>query len=229
MNLRNTKNGDLTTSEANVEPPSGDTLVRWTGEQQDDVTHHEGVKRLHRLSGVVDSVVNTLGAPEGIGVVKLEQVDSAAGVLMAAGVHLLMTVPPTSHPHLTFLILVLVAGLGHVHADRSRGSVRPFEEDAEADVIIVRGKLPEKLDLVELLHVLLVVLLLELTDEAQLLLGAVGVLLGSVLLELHCGYPRRPTLSCTQSENRDSDVCVDYLRSLPRTSKKPTSGEASGL
>lgn len=43
-----------------------------------------------------------------------------------------------------------------------------------------------QLDLVELLHVLLVVLLLKLTDEAQLLLGAVGVLLSSVLLELHC-------------------------------------------
>lgn len=43
-----------------------------------------------------------------------------------------------------------------------------------------------QLDLVELLHVLLVVLLLELSDEAQLLLGAVGVLLGSILLELHC-------------------------------------------
>lgn len=42
-----------------------------------------------------------------------------------------------------------------------------------------------QLDLVELLHVLLVVLLLELTDEAQLLLRAVGILLGSILLELH--------------------------------------------
>lgn len=42
-----------------------------------------------------------------------------------------------------------------------------------------------QLDLVELLHVLLVVLLLKLTDEAQLLLWAVGVLLHSVLLELH--------------------------------------------
>lgn len=26
-----------------------------------------------------------------------------------------------------------------------------------------------------------------------------------------------------------TDVCWGYLRSLPRTSKKPTSGEASGL
>lgn len=43
-----------------------------------------------------------------------------------------------------------------------------------------------QLDLIELLHVLLVVLLLELSDEAQLLLGAVGVLLSSILLELHC-------------------------------------------
>lgn len=43
-----------------------------------------------------------------------------------------------------------------------------------------------QLDLVELLHVLLVVLLLELSDEAQLLLWAVGVLLSSVLLKLHC-------------------------------------------
>lgn len=43
-----------------------------------------------------------------------------------------------------------------------------------------------QLDLVELLHVLLVVLLLELADEAQLLLWAVGVLLSSILLELNC-------------------------------------------
>lgn len=43
-----------------------------------------------------------------------------------------------------------------------------------------------QLDLVELLHVLLVVLLLELSDEAELLLWAVGVLLSSILLELHC-------------------------------------------
>lgn len=42
-----------------------------------------------------------------------------------------------------------------------------------------------QLDLIELLHVLLVVLLLELTDETQLLFWAVGVLLGSILLELH--------------------------------------------
>lgn len=42
-----------------------------------------------------------------------------------------------------------------------------------------------QLDLVELLHVLLIMLLLELPDEAQLLLRAVGVLLSSVLLELH--------------------------------------------
>lgn len=43
-----------------------------------------------------------------------------------------------------------------------------------------------QLDLVELLHVLLIVLLLELPNEAQLLLWAVGILLSSVLLELHC-------------------------------------------
>lgn len=42
-----------------------------------------------------------------------------------------------------------------------------------------------QLDLVELLHVLLIVLLLQLTDEAHLLLRAVWVLLSSVLLELH--------------------------------------------
>lgn len=42
-----------------------------------------------------------------------------------------------------------------------------------------------QLNLVELLHVLLVVLLLELADEAQLLLWAVWVLLSSILLELH--------------------------------------------
>lgn len=43
-----------------------------------------------------------------------------------------------------------------------------------------------QLDLVELLHVLLIVLLLQLTDEAHLLLRAVWVLLSSILLELHC-------------------------------------------
>lgn len=42
-----------------------------------------------------------------------------------------------------------------------------------------------QLDLVELLHVLLIVLLLKLPDKAHLLLGAVWVLLSSVLLELH--------------------------------------------
>lgn len=42
-----------------------------------------------------------------------------------------------------------------------------------------------KLDLVELLHVLLVVLLLELPDEDLLLLVVAGILLGRVLLELH--------------------------------------------
>lgn len=42
-----------------------------------------------------------------------------------------------------------------------------------------------QLDLVELLHVLLIVLLLQLTDEAHLLLRAVWVLLSSILLELH--------------------------------------------
>lgn len=42
-----------------------------------------------------------------------------------------------------------------------------------------------QLDLVELLHVLLVVLLLKLADEAHLLLWAVWVLLSCVLLELH--------------------------------------------
>lgn len=49
-----------------------------------------------------------------------------------------------------------------------------------------------QLDLVELLHVLLIVLLLELTDEAYLLLWAVGVLLGRILLELH----RRLGIQC---------------------------------
>lgn len=42
-----------------------------------------------------------------------------------------------------------------------------------------------QLDLVELLHVLLIVLLLKLPDEAHLLLWAVWVLLSRVLLELH--------------------------------------------
>lgn len=43
-----------------------------------------------------------------------------------------------------------------------------------------------QLDLVELLHVLLIVLLLELPDKAHLLLWAVRVLLSGILLELHC-------------------------------------------
>lgn len=42
-----------------------------------------------------------------------------------------------------------------------------------------------ELDLVELLHVLLVVLLLQLPDEDLLLLVVAGILLGRVLLELH--------------------------------------------
>lgn len=64
------------------------------------------------LSGVVDSVVNTLGAPERIGVVKLEQVDSAARVLVAAGVHLFMTVPPVHRHNLVHLGLpCLLLGL----------------------------------------------------------------------------------------------------------------------
>lgn len=55
------------------------------------------------LSGVVDSVVNTLWAPEWIGVVKLEQVNAAPGVLVAASVHLLMTVPPVHRHNLIHL------------------------------------------------------------------------------------------------------------------------------
>lgn len=44
-----------------------------------------------------------------------------------------------------------------------------------------------KLDLVELLHVLLVVLLLQLADEELLLLEVARVLLRCILLELHSG------------------------------------------
>lgn len=53
-------------------------------------------------------------------------------------------------------------------------------------VSVTHYLLLSQLDLVELLHVLLVVLLLELSNEAQLLLWAVGVLLSGILLELHC-------------------------------------------
>ena len=45
-------------------------------------------------SRVVDSVVEGLGPPQGVGVVKLEQVDAPAGVHVRAAVHLLVTVPP---------------------------------------------------------------------------------------------------------------------------------------
>lgn len=44
-----------------------------------------------------------------------------------------------------------------------------------------------ELDLIELLHVLLIVLLLQLADEDLLLLVVPRVLLGGVLLELHGG------------------------------------------
>lgn len=55
------------------------------------------------LSGVIHSVVNTLGAPEWIRVVKLEQVDSTARILMAASVYLLVTVPPVHWHNLIHL------------------------------------------------------------------------------------------------------------------------------
>ena len=44
-----------------------------------------------------------------------------------------------------------------------------------------------ELDLIQLLHVLLIVLLLQLADEGLLLLEVPWVLLGCVLLELHGG------------------------------------------
>lgn len=50
---------------------------------------------------------------------------------------------------------------------------------------IISHLLLSQLDLVELLHVLLVVLLLKLADQTHLLLWAVWVLLSCVLLELH--------------------------------------------
>lgn len=43
-----------------------------------------------------------------------------------------------------------------------------------------------ELHLIQLLHVLLIVLLLQLSNEDELLLGTVGVLLRCILLELHC-------------------------------------------
>lgn len=45
---------------------------------------------------------------------------------------------------LTVLILLFVAGLADVHADRGVGGVSPFKEDAEPDVIVVCGKFPEE-------------------------------------------------------------------------------------
>lgn len=67
-----------------------------------------------------------------------------------------------------------------------------------------------QLDLVELLHVLLIVLLLELPDEAQLLLWVVGVLLSGILLELHCclRIERRHDLLSGTNHQRRVNVCV---------------------
>ena len=44
--------------------------------------------------GVVDAVVERLRAPERVRVVELEQVHARARVLVRAGVHLLVAVPP---------------------------------------------------------------------------------------------------------------------------------------
>ena len=59
--------------------------------------------------------------------------------------HLTISVSETLPiPILTFFILVFITRLRHVHADWSRGSIRPLEEHSEPDVIIVCGKLPEQ-------------------------------------------------------------------------------------
>lgn len=89
------------------------------------------------LSGVVDSVVNTLGAPEWIGVVKLEQVDSTAGVLVAAGIHLFMTVPPVHRHNLIHLglpclllrLLLLTGRLTYMN-NASRGKQEGFTNES---------------------------------------------------------------------------------------------------
>lgn len=52
----------------------------------------------HPSAGVVDVEVESLVAQQGIGVVKLEQVDALAGVVMAAGLHISVAVPPV-HGH----------------------------------------------------------------------------------------------------------------------------------
>ena len=54
---------------------------------------------LHRgtgLSCVVDTIVQGLGPPQGVRVVKLEKVDPLPGIDVRSGVHLLVTVPPES-------------------------------------------------------------------------------------------------------------------------------------
>jgi hypothetical protein len=47
------------------------------------------------LSGVVDTVVEGLGPPEGVGVVKLEQVDALPRVGVGPGINLFVTIPPS--------------------------------------------------------------------------------------------------------------------------------------
>ena len=50
--------------------------------------------------GVIDPVVERLRPPEGVGVVELEQVHARPGVLVRAGVDLLVAVPPVDwHDH----------------------------------------------------------------------------------------------------------------------------------
>lgn len=72
-----------------------------------------------------------------------------------------------------------------------------------------------QLDLVELLHVLLVVLFLQLAYETQLLLRALWVLLGSILLELH----RRLGIQCCHdllSAHREGEDGVNSSPFLQR-------------
>ncbi len=55
-----------------------------------------------------------------------------------------ITVWAGGHTFLLFLELLLVAGLADVHADLVTGRYRPLKVHAEAQVITVRGELPEQ-------------------------------------------------------------------------------------
>jgi hypothetical protein len=60
------------------------------------------------LSSIIDSVVDRFGPPQRIGVIELEEIDPSPWILVAAGIHLLVTVPSV-HRH--YLIQQRLAGI----------------------------------------------------------------------------------------------------------------------